>query len=187
VDIDFLCTTRDGMRELRTMVTNNSLGDLVRQDAQLPLAREVMADRYGVRTVVLVDGAPIKLELVHEDRLDAAGGMIDALPVPVLSRADLYAEKLLANTDRGTDQAVLYRDMIDLMVMTTAWGPIPEAAWQKARGAYGRKIDQAFEAVQLLLRTRPENWKEACQRMHIDAQWQAKIGLAIGIRDGYAE
>lgn len=175
------------MRELRTMVTNNSLGDLVRQDAQLPLAREVMADRYGVRTVVLVDGAPIKLELVHEDRLDAAGGMIDALPVPVLSRADLYAEKLLANTDRGTDQAVLYRDMIDLMVMTTAWGPIPEAAWQKARGAYGRKIDQAFEAVQLLLRTRPENWKEACQRMHIDAQWQAKIGLAIGIRDGYAE
>jgi hypothetical protein len=66
-------------------------------------------------------------------------------------------------------------------------GPIPEAAWQKARGAYGRKIDQAFEAVQLLLRTRPENWKEACQRMHIDAQWQAKIGLAIGIRDGYVE
>jgi hypothetical protein len=25
VDIDFLCTTRDGMRELRTMVTNNSI------------------------------------------------------------------------------------------------------------------------------------------------------------------
>lgn len=102
------------MRELRTTVTNNSLGDLVRQDAQLPLAREVMADRYGVRTAVLVDGAPIKLELVHEDRIDVTGGMIDALPVPVLSRAGLYAEKLLANTDRGTDQAVLYRDMIDL-------------------------------------------------------------------------
>ncbi|QAU23151.1 hypothetical protein EO087_03400 [Dyella sp. M7H15-1] len=181
VDIDFLCTTRDGMRQLRTTVTSNSLGDLLRAEAQLPLMREVMADRYGVRTVVWVDGAPIKLELVHEDRIDVTGGMIDTLPVPVLSRTDLYAEKLLANTDRGTDQAVLYRDMIDLTVMINAWGPIPTAAWQKARGAYGQKIDQAFEVVQAFLRAHPEKWKEACQRMHIDMDWQYKIGQAIGI------
>lgn len=181
VDIDFLCTTRHGMRDLRATVDSTSLGDLLRPGVHVTLARDVRADRYGVRTVVQVDGAPIKLEFVHEDRIDVTGAMIDALPVPVLNRSDLYAEKLLANTDRGTDAAILYRDMIDLMVMIIVWGPIPDAAWTKARGAYGGKVDQAFDAVQTYLRANPEKWRDACRRMCIDMAWQAKLDRVMRI------
>ncbi|MBD8871924.1 nucleotidyl transferase AbiEii/AbiGii toxin family protein [Rhodanobacter sp. DHB23] len=181
VDIDFLCATRDGMRALRETVTSHSLGALLKPDIQLVLQREVLSDRYGVRTVVNVDGVNIKLELVHEDRIDVSGGAVASLPVPVLNRTDLYAEKLLANADRGTDGAILYRDMIDLAAMIATWGPIPDAAWQKARVAYGTHVDRAFATVRDTLRNHPAKWAEACQRMHIDTHWRERLAAAIGM------
>lgn len=65
----------------------------------------------------------------------------------VLSRSDLYAEKLLANADRGLDRVSLHRDLIDLCVMHQRWGAIPAGAWKKARDAYGASIDGAVAAV----------------------------------------
>lgn len=53
----------------------------------MTLSRDVRADRYGVCTVVQADGAPIKLELVHEDRIDVTGAMIDALPEYIVAPA----------------------------------------------------------------------------------------------------
>ncbi|RDS85923.1 hypothetical protein DWU99_01195 [Dyella psychrodurans] len=181
VDIDFLCTTQQGMRALRQTVTSNSLGALVKPGAHLTLHREVIFDRYGVRTVVNVNGTPIKLELVYENRVAVTGGPVASLPVPVLHRTDLYTEKLLANSDRGSDGAILYRDMIDLAAMIATWGPIPEAAWIKARGAYGPHIDLAYTTVLDTLRTHPAKWEEACQKMHIDAHWRAKLAQTLGI------
>ena len=102
VDVDFLCASHDGYRELRNTVNQNSLGDLLRQP--VPLAREVKADRYGIRTFCLVDGVPIKLEVVREDRIPLSGQTEPDFPIPMLSQIDMYAEKLLANTDRWADR-----------------------------------------------------------------------------------
>jgi hypothetical protein len=49
---------------------------------------------------------------------------------------DAFTEKLLANSDRWADRDELSRDLVDLAVLRSAHGPIPEAAWAAAEGAY---------------------------------------------------
>src|SRR5438309_7572594 len=60
-DIDFLCSDREGFRALREAVRVDSLGHLARR--KMPLAREVRADRDGIRTFVAVGELRIKLEV----------------------------------------------------------------------------------------------------------------------------
>lgn len=75
--------------------------------------------------------------------------LIFFLGVPTLARVDMYAEKLLANTDREGDIAATSRDIIDLAMMINRWGPIPDEAWRKARLAYGKSVDRAYaKAIQ---------------------------------------
>lgn len=142
VDVDFLCSSMDGYRALRNTITNASLGRIL--SGPVELAREVRADRYGIRTFVRVDGVPIKFEIVSEGRIDISGSMNLLFGVPTLSREDMYAEKLLANADRCGDLSVLSRDAIDLAMLIEHWGAIPEEAWVKARRPYGESIDAAY-------------------------------------------
>jgi len=145
VDIGFLCASQDGYRELRNTIDNVSLGAIF--SSPVELAREVRADRYGIRTFLLVDGVPVKLEIVSEGRI-ALEGQIDSFTgVPTLSRVDMYAEKLLANADRYRDKAVASRDIIDLAMMIGHWGPVPQQAWDKVRQAYGTSAERAFRGA----------------------------------------
>jgi len=115
------------------------------------LARDVRADRYGIRTFVRVDGTPIKFEIVSEGRIDVSGSMDPVFGVPTLSQEDMYAEKLLANADRCGDLSVASRDAIDLAMLIEHWGNVPEEAWVKARRAYGRSIDSSYaKAIDLV-------------------------------------
>jgi hypothetical protein len=142
LDVDLLCASNDGWRTLRNTVSDRSLGRIVK--VPVTLAREVRADRYGIRTFVEVDGVPIKLEVVFEARIGLDGAVQPPFGVPLLSRTDLFAEKLLANADRCHDKSVASRDIVDLAMMVNGWGPVPEAAWAKARSAYGTSVDRAF-------------------------------------------
>lgn len=142
VDVDFLCSSLDGYRVLRNTITNASLGDIVSQPVEL--VRDVRADRYGIRTFVRIDGTPIKFEIVSEGRIEITGSMHVMFGVPTLSQEDMYAEKLLANADRCVDQSAASRDAIDLAMLIEHWGPVPEAAWDKARRVYGRSIDNYY-------------------------------------------
>jgi len=54
---------------------------------------------------VEVEGAPIRLEFVHEARIELGGAVDASLGVAVLTREDLFAEKLLANADGHLDAA----------------------------------------------------------------------------------
>ena len=63
-DIDLLCSNREGYRELRSTITNRSLGDIAA--GRIELAREVVADRYGIRTFIEIDDERIKFEIVNE-------------------------------------------------------------------------------------------------------------------------
>lgn len=145
VDVDFLCASQDGYRALRNTIDNRSLGEIFARPVEL--VRDVRADRYGIRTFLRVDDVPVKFEIVSEGRIQIEGSMNPATGVPTLGRSDMYAEKLLANADRYRDKAVASRDIIDLAMMMGHWGPVPEAAWEKVRKAYGQSADKAFQGA----------------------------------------
>jgi hypothetical protein len=142
LDIDFLCASNAGYRLLRNTVTAQGLGALL--NTPLPHLREVRTDRYGIRTILEVDNTPIKVEFVREDRITIAGHYDATLGVPILEKSDMYAEKLLANADRGLDKFVKSRDIIDLAMMIDGWGDIPREALNKAYEAYGDHIMSAL-------------------------------------------
>lgn len=148
-DIDFLCASRAGYRHLREVVFDQGLSGLARKS--LPILRQARADQYGIRGVLGDAEAPIKFEIVREARVTLMLDTHRIGNVPLLCRDDLYAEKLLANADRGLDASTMHRDLIDICMMIRAWGPIPASAHAKARDAYGDSIDRALKRVAALL------------------------------------
>lgn len=143
VDIDFLCSSPDGFRALRGMLSDN-INPLL--NTPLKHIRDIRTDAYKVLTVIEIDDAKIKIELVREARITLEGHIDPALGIPTLSKEDLYAEKLLANADRGMDKYTLSRDIIDLAMMIHHWGPIPQKAWDKVAKAYGESlIEKSFQ------------------------------------------
>ena len=119
-DIDFLCGDQAGVRKIRETVTQQSLGKILRK--KIPLAREVRADRYGVRTFFAAHDTTIKFEIVFEARIALSGAMSREFGVPVLDLKHAVAEKLLANTDRGLDESTRSRDLIDLAFLVAHHG-----------------------------------------------------------------
>lgn len=171
VDIDFLCADQDGYRKLRESVFNHGLGELFR--SKVETLRDVRADRDGIRTILTVDGTPIKFEIVREARIALTGEDVAGIPVPCLSRDDMFAEKLLANADRYGDKAVMSRDVIDLMVMERHWGPIPKIAWDKASAAYGDSVAIALRKAKDQLRVERGYLRECLDKM----------GIAVDVAD----
>lgn len=176
-DIDFLCASTDGYRLLRNTITQQSLGSFLNEP--IKHLREVRADQYGIRTVFEVDGVPVRFEVVKEARIEI-GGSVDAIfRVPTLSREDMYAEKLLANADRGLDTATMSRDIIDLSMMIDRWGAIPDQAWKKAREAYGEHVNKAYHASCALICDR--RYLTNCLRtMHMDEGLVDRIPAVLG-------
>lgn len=165
-DIDFLCSDPAGYRNLRQEVFVHGLKRMFSPGVEL--LREPRADQYGVRAVLSINGQPIKFEIVREGRIAVEGELVEGLPVPCLSRNDLYTEKLLANADRWADKSVMSRDIIDLAMMIHHWGALPEAALQKAQEAYGETVMRSFENATKHLRERPERLKQCIRELAID-------------------
>ena len=177
VDIDFLCASKAGYRLLRNTVSHRGLGALLQQP--VTHLREVRADFYGIRTFLEMDGLPVKVEIVSEGRISIQGERHLVFGVPTLSREDMYAEKLLANTDRGSDKSVYSRDIIDLAMMIAHWGAIPESAWAKVRDAYGKSADTAYSTAIALISDR--NYLSSClSRMNMDADLLDRIPVILG-------
>lgn len=165
VDIDFLCASNEGYRLLRNTVSERDLGALLNEPVKY--LREVRADRYGVRTLLEIDGTPIRVELVSEARIPITGRYSSTLGVPILSQIDMYAEKLLANADRGLDKSTMSRDIIDLSMMINTWGEIPQGAWIKAYSAYGEHVVEAFSKSVALIQNK-SHLLACLQKMHMD-------------------
>lgn len=145
-DIDFLCSDRAGFRVLRETVTENSLGRIL--TTGIPLAREVRADRDGIRTFLAPGDARIKFEIILEARIDLNGEPVPGLGVQALTLDCQVAEKLLANTDRGLDDSTHSRDVIDLAFLAARHGAERlRAGLQLAETAYGVAVQRALRAV----------------------------------------
>jgi hypothetical protein len=137
-NVNFMCASAEGYRLLRNTVQDALLGALLERPQHLP-RRAGCPDQGGFRV-----GDP-GCHLRHLRRCP---------PHPMLSRVDMYAEKLLANADRGLDRSTGSRDIIDLAMVIRNGGPIPRMSWQKARQAYGDYAVRAFDDARDLIRDR---------------------------------
>ena len=157
VDIDFLVSRVDGYRQLRQhLMGPEGLRAITRPGQVLIPLREIRADQYGMRTLLQVDGADIKLEIVLEGRIELeAPGLDDRLcGVATLTPLDMVTSKLLANSDRWRDDAVLCRDLIDLAMMAPP-KKLLQRAMAKAQVAYGDNVAADLAKAIENLRERP--------------------------------
>lgn len=163
VDVDFLVSDLGSYRQLRQALGGRDLSGISRPgEAPLVLARELRADQYGIRTMLRVQDVQIKFEIVLEARMALeTPGRTDALcGIATLTRTDMAASKLLANSDRWSDDSVFSRDVIDLAMM----GLPPRhlrPALDKARAAYGDAVVLDMHKAIAALRSRP-GWLARC-------------------------
>ena len=184
-DIDLLCADREGYRDLRSTVTGKSLGRIAR--GPMALAREVVADRYGIRTFVQMEQEKIKFEIVSESRIAIAGGVEPGCPIPVLTHLSCFAEKFLANADRWNDESFLGRDVIDLAFMAAAWNPADAAAGlAQARDAYGKVVEDALKKAVQAMSERKDYIKRCTTGLGVEDTRTLARGLRAlsGVRTG---
>lgn len=144
--MDFLCSNAEGYRLLRENVSEISLGPVVK--SRLSLAREVRADQYGIRTFIAVNDEKLKFEIIREARIDIEGEDVASIPVVCLSRRHCFAEKFLANADRGLDASTLSRDIVDLAFVIESWSKEDaNAGLTIAKKAYGRSVLRSLTTV----------------------------------------
>lgn len=179
-DIDFLCASPAGYRRLRETVSERSLGALCRHP--LALAREVRADRDGIRTFIADETGPIKFEIVLEARIELTGALDTRLAIPVLDAPSAVAEKLLANADRGLDRTFRSRDLVDLAFLHAAHGAeVLAAGLQRAKAAYGAAILRALKHSLDLLERERGYLRTCINDLLVDDEKRLKRGLA-GLR-----
>ena len=181
VDIDFLVSQIDGYRHLRQCLTGpGGIAAITRPGHALAQRRDMRADQYGIRTLLQVDGVDIKFEIVLEGRitLDAPGPDDRLCGVATLSPLDMAASKLLANSDRWRDDAVLSRDLIDLAMMAPP-KPLLRQAMAKAQAAYGNSVATDLAKAIDDLRARPHRLDECMQAMAMTTQSKAALWARI--------
>ena len=68
--------------------------------------------------------------------------------VEVLTRSSCFAEKLLANADRGRDPSANARDLIDLAFMAANWSEEDlRTGMATSQSAYGGAVRRELDAV----------------------------------------
>lgn len=168
VDIDFLCSSNEGYRFLRNAISSNDLGELIA--GPIKYLREIRTERDKISTFVESEGIPVKIEIVLEGRIDIQGKYSEDFMLPLLSQDDLFAQKLLANADRGLDRHSKSRDIIDISAMIESWGDIPEASWNKAVNAYGNQIAHYFAKSVQLIHDR-EHMRDCINALDMSEEW----------------
>lgn len=166
VDIDFLVSNISSYRNLRQLLTGaNGIAAIVREGAEpLAQAREIRADQYGIRTMLQEADQQIKFEIILEGRIKLAppGTGDEICNIPTLTPLDMATSKLLANSDRLSDDGVFNRDIIDLAMMNPSLALLRSAV-AKAETAYGQAILQDLDKAINRLQNR-QGWLERCMQ-----------------------
>lgn len=181
VDIDFLVSQVEGYRHLRQRLTRlDGVRAVTRAGHMIQQAREVRADQYGLRTMLQVDDATIKFEIVLEGRIELeAPGPDDRLcGVATLTPLDMATSKLLANSDRWRDDAVMNRDLIDLAMMAPSQA-LMKQAMAKAQAAYGDSVVADLTRAVEDLRARPHRLDQCMQALAMTGLSKAALWTRI--------
>lgn len=176
--VRLLCASQEGYRLLYERAHGTGLDALLRVPGSLRVRREVRADPHGLRAVLEVEGHPVRVEIVREDRMRLEGAPHPGLGVPVLVQTALFCERLLSNADRHADRAAMGRDVVDLAMMVAAWGSIPRDAWEGARRAYGDLVDEAYARAMAGLRD-PNRLEECMQALAVSPDLKATLLAAL--------
>jgi len=142
--------------------------------------REVRADQYGVRTMLQLGGANIKFEIVLEGRieLEAPGPQDRQCGVATLTPLDMATSKLLANSDRWRDDAVMARDLIDLAMMAPPKA-LMQQAMAKAQSAYGPSVAADLASAAGDLRARPHRLDQCMRAMAMNTVSKAALWARV--------
>jgi hypothetical protein len=134
-DIDFICALGADYRRLRNAISDRNPRILLKDNSALEIER-FTADQYGIRMAIIVDGVPIKTEIIAEARFELDSPRQPSWsPVNCLSISDCFTSKLLANADGYGDSRVHSRDLIDLAFLRNQQS-IPPLAIDKAEANY---------------------------------------------------
>ena len=141
IDIDFLISDLVGYQTLRQRLKEKGLDSITRNGMKLKPTREIRVDQYGIRTLLKVAEAEIKLEIVYEGRISLEAPLQNErlCGVATLTTLDMATTKLLANSDRWSDDSVFSRDLIDLAMLDLPKSVVTQAV-AKAAIAYGASI-----------------------------------------------
>ena len=175
-DIDFLVSDQQSFRRLRQLVRDRGLDALATR--KLESGRTPSVDGYGIRTSVLVAGAAIKFEIIHEGRIDLDTPSPDdeICGFRILTRTDQVATKLLANDDRWADTSTFSRDLIDLAMMKPDTAALKAGAG-KAVAAYGKTVGESLDKAVTYIQGRPQRLDDCIRALKIDAPravvWQS--------------
>ena len=181
VDIDFLVSNPAGYRALRQLLTGpKGVQAIARAEGLLEAGRAVRADQYGIRTLLRTEGNDIKLEIVNEGRiaLDPPGENDRLCGVATLAPVDRVATKLLANSDRWADDAVMSRDLIDLAMMEPGKALFRQGA-AKATQAYGKSIAADLAKAIEALRARPQRLDHCMEALQMSTVPKALLWKRI--------
>ena len=165
--IDLLVSERSGYAELREQLRGPEGFDAL-TTLPIPALRPLTADQYGIRTVLDVDGEPIKFEIIREARMELEEpGLADSIcGVPTLTALDMASSKLLANSDRWADRSAFSRDIIDLAMMEP--GPdLLGRAIAKAESAYRSAVVNDLDNAIEHLRDNPHRLDECMRELQM--------------------
>ncbi|WP_051552003.1 nucleotidyl transferase AbiEii/AbiGii toxin family protein [Nocardioides sp. URHA0020] len=181
VDIEFLVSDQQSYRQLRQIVRDRGLNALATRN--LEVGRTPPVDGYKIRTSVLVGGVAIKIEIIHEGRidLDTPSSEDKICGVLTLTRTDQVASKLLANDDRWADTSTFSRDLIDLAMMRPDTAALKAGA-RKAFDAYGKTVGESLSSAISYLREHPHRLDQYIRALNIEAPraavWQSVRDLS---------
>lgn len=173
IDIDFLCPNKESYRSVREQVTNTSLGKLVQKDFSYP--RDIVFDRYAVRSYIVHKDVQIKLEFVSFDNYKLEWVEDTTLfPVPFLDKESCFYTKLLANSDRK--MVLPYKDILDLLAMRIRWGEIPVNAIDLSIEHYGREsiVSGLIMALEDII-DKPSKYLSCATDLSISPSWADKL------------
>lgn len=141
IDIDFLVADKMGYQKIRQLLTSEGVNAITRPGMSIETARDIRADQYGIRTMLRVGSVEIKFEIVFEARIPLQTPPEDSkiCGISALTPLDMAATKLLANSDRWSDDAVNSRDLIDLAMLELSKSELTLAI-EKSSEAYGESI-----------------------------------------------
>lgn len=177
LDIDFMVSHLNGYRELRQVLKSSSdLSPIVRKDMSLKLAREVRADQYGIRTMLDQGGEEIKFEIVFEGRIRFETPNPDdkICGISTLTQKDMATSKLLANSDRWSDDSVFSRDLIDLAMMNLS-SKVYKQALEKACTAYGDSVMKDLNKAIEGLKNRPRRLEVCMAALKMESLPEALV------------
>lgn len=167
VDIDFILSDVSHYRSLCQLLMGADGVNTILLPGQppLPQTHAIRTDQYGIRTILSVDGQPIKFEIVLEGRIELAVPTAKDVVcgIATLTVMDMLTSKLLANSDRWADDGVFSRDLIDIAMMQPRL-PLLRQAIAKAEAAYGQAVRVDLEKAIQQIQQR-QGWLERCMQV----------------------